>query len=77
MRIRPAAAVPIVDRDRSATPPRTRNCWSRPRTPTGSRSHGAGAYPKSCATNGSEISVVLRDRAVVPAGTADYHHEWR
>ncbi|WP_433359320.1 endo alpha-1,4 polygalactosaminidase [Actinoplanes sp. CA-142083] len=37
---------------------------------------GADAYGKSCASIGSKISIVLRDRSVVPAGTAGYHYEW-
>jgi hypothetical protein len=38
--------------------------------------NGAGAYRKSCASNGGKISIILRDREVVPAGTAGYHYEW-
>jgi hypothetical protein len=38
--------------------------------------NGSGAYAESCASNGSKISIILRDREVVPVGTAGYHYQW-
>jgi hypothetical protein len=32
-------------------------------------------YDRACATHGRQISVILRDRDVVPAGDPDYHYE--
>jgi hypothetical protein len=34
------------------------------------------AYTKACANQGKNISVILRDRDVVPAGDAAYHYEY-
>ncbi|GAA3635035.1 endo alpha-1,4 polygalactosaminidase [Kineosporia mesophila] len=34
------------------------------------------AYTKSCSTRGSAISIILRDREVVPAGNSAYHYEY-
>jgi hypothetical protein len=34
------------------------------------------AYTKACASRGRKISVILRDRDVVPAGDSGYHYEF-
>lgn len=36
--------------------------------------NGTGAYRRACADHGDRISIILRDRDVVPAGDADYHY---
>ena len=37
--------------------------------------NGVDAYGKACESHGEDISIILRDRDVVPAGTAGYRYE--
>ncbi|GAA4464996.1 endo alpha-1,4 polygalactosaminidase [Phytohabitans houttuyneae] len=37
--------------------------------------NGTDAYRRACADRGAQISIILRDRDVVPAGASGYHHE--
>jgi len=37
--------------------------------------NGTEAYRRACADHGADISVILRDRDVVPKGTTGYHNE--
>ncbi len=37
--------------------------------------NGKSAYTKACAAQGKDISVILRDRDVVPSGDKAYHYE--
>ncbi|BCB89680.1 endo alpha-1,4 polygalactosaminidase [Phytohabitans suffuscus] len=38
--------------------------------------NGPDAYRRACADRGAHISIILRDRDVVPAATAGYHYEY-
>jgi hypothetical protein len=37
--------------------------------------NGTGAYHRACADHGTRISIMLRDRDVLPAGSPGYHYE--